>query len=92
MVLDFLAVDNFDFTRKIVDFFLIFLFGEKLVKLIFGQKYDFSNSVESQEKKVIFIRLSILYLSLIKDDKKLMCIIVFGDDKNTKKKTDEIVL
>ena len=28
MVLDFLAVDNFDFTRKIVDF----LGGEKLVK------------------------------------------------------------
>ena len=49
--------------------------------------------VETQRMKSleIFIRLSILYLSLIKDDKKLMCIIVFGDDKNTKK-TDEIVL
>ena len=48
MVLDFLAVDNFDFTRKIVKKNL----GEKLVKLlglcqnlIFGQKFDFSNSV-----------------------------------------------
>ena len=48
MVLDFLAVDNFDFTRKIVKKFL----GEKLVKMfgfcqnwIFGQKFDFSNSV-----------------------------------------------
>ena len=48
VILDFLAVDNFDFTRKIVkkDF------GEKLVKMlgicqnwIFGQKFDFSNSV-----------------------------------------------
>ena len=48
MVLDFLAVDNFDFTRKIVKNIL----GEKLVKMlgfsqnwIFGQKFDFSNSV-----------------------------------------------
>ena len=48
MVLDFLAVDNFDFTRKIVKKNL----GEKLVKIlgfcqngIFGQKFDFSNSV-----------------------------------------------
>ena len=47
-VLDFLAVDNFDFTRKIVNKNL----GEKLVKMlgfcqnwIFGQKFDFSNSV-----------------------------------------------
>ena len=46
-VLDFLAVDNFDFTRKIVK-----KMGEKLVKTlgfcqnwIFGQKFDFSNSV-----------------------------------------------
>ena len=43
-VLDFLAVDNFDFTTKIVKKNL----GEKLVKklgfcqnLIFGQKLDF---------------------------------------------------
>ena len=49
MVLDFLAVDNFDFTRKIVKKKL----GEKLVKMlgfcqkwIFGQKFDFSNSVQ----------------------------------------------
>ena len=51
MVLDFLAVDNFDFTRKIVKKKL----GEKLVKMlgfcqnwIFGQKIDFSNSVEGK--------------------------------------------
>ena len=43
VVLDFLAVDNFDFTRKIVKKNL----GEKLVKMfgfcqnwIFGQKFD----------------------------------------------------
>ena len=47
MVLDFLTVDNFDFTRKIVK-----NLGEKLVKMfgfcqnwIFVQKLDFSNSV-----------------------------------------------
>ena len=52
MVLDFLAVDNFDFTRKIVKKNL----GEKLVKMlgfcqnwIFGQKFDFSNSVHKKE-------------------------------------------
>ena len=51
MVLDFLAVDNFDFTRKIVQKNV----GEKLVKMlgfwqiwIFGQKFDFSNSVRAQ--------------------------------------------
>ena len=44
VVLNFVAVDNFDFTRKIVKKNL----GEKLVKLlgfcqnyIFGQKFDF---------------------------------------------------
>ena len=44
MVLDFLAVDNFDFTRKIVKK----KFGWKTVfcqNWIFGQKFDFSNSV-----------------------------------------------
>ena len=54
VVLDFLAVDNFDFTRKIVKKFL----GEKLVKMlvffcqnwIFGQKFDFSNSVKKYER------------------------------------------
>ena len=51
VVLDFLAVDNFDFTRKIVKKNL----GEKLVKMlgfcqnwIFGQKFDFSNSVNER--------------------------------------------
>ena len=53
MVLDFLAVDNFDFTIKIVKKKL----GEKLVKMlgfcqnqIFGQKFDFSNSVKCQKR------------------------------------------
>ena len=48
VVLDFLAVENFDFTRKIVKKNL----GEKFLKMlgfcqnwIFGQKFDFSNSV-----------------------------------------------
>ena len=52
VVLDFLAVDNFDYTRKIVKKNL----GEKLVKMlgfcqswIFGQKCDFSNSVFLQD-------------------------------------------
>ena len=43
------AVDNFDFTRKCVKTF----FSEKLLKMlefcqnsIFGQKFDFSNSVQ----------------------------------------------
>ena len=49
VVLDFLAVDNFDFTRKVLKKIL----DEKLVKMlgfcqnwIFGQKFDFSNSVQ----------------------------------------------
>ena len=48
MGLEFLAFDNFDFTRKIVKKKL----SKKLVKMfgvcqnwIFGQKFDFSNSV-----------------------------------------------
>ena len=52
MVLDFLAVDNFDFTRKKLSKKIL---GEKLVKmmefcqnLIFGQKLGFSNSVIRQ--------------------------------------------
>ena len=52
VVLGFLAVDNFDFTRKIVKK----IFGEKLVKMlgfcqnwIFGQKFDFSNSVPGDQ-------------------------------------------
>ena len=47
MVLGFLAVDNFEITRKIVKKNL----GEKLVKMLrfcqnwfFGQKFDFSSS------------------------------------------------
>ena len=50
MVSDFLAVDNFDFTRKTVKKIL----GENLVKMlgfcqngIFGQTFDFLNSVET---------------------------------------------
>ena len=53
VVLDFLAVDNFDFTRIIVKKVL----AEKLVKMlgfcqnwIFGQKFDFSNSVDKKQK------------------------------------------
>ena len=53
MVLDVLAVDNFNFTRKIVKKIVKKIFSEKLVKmlgfcqnLIFGQKFDFSKSVE----------------------------------------------
>ena len=49
--LDFLAVDNFDFTRKIVKK----TFGEKCVKMlgfcqnwISVQKFDFSNSVDKE--------------------------------------------
>ena len=61
VVLDFLAVDNFDFTTKIVKKIL----GEKLVKMlgfcqnwIFGQKFDFSNSVnEKQRRKNEFSKL-----------------------------------
>ena len=55
MVLDFLAVDNFDFTRKIVKK----KFCEKLVKMlgfcqdsIFGQKFDFSNSVKKEKREI----------------------------------------
>ena len=51
-VLDFLAVDNFDFTRKIAQKKLC----EKLVKMlgfcqnrILGQKFDFSNSVKKRK-------------------------------------------
>ena len=49
VVLVFLAVDNFDFTRKIVKK----IFNEKTVKMlgfcqnwIFGHKFEFSNSVK----------------------------------------------
>ena len=59
MVLDFLAVDNFDFTRKIVKKNL----GEKLVKmsgrlskLNFWTKFDFSNSLK---KGILEINLDI---------------------------------
>ena len=54
VVLDFLAVDNFNFTRKIVKKIL----GKKLMKMlgfcqnwIFGQKFDFSNSLEMLERR-----------------------------------------
>ena len=53
--LDFLAVDNFDFTRKIVKKEL----GEKLVKMLgfcqnwmFGQKFDFYNSVINANEEI----------------------------------------
>ena len=61
VVLDFLAVDNFDFTRKTVKK----IWGEKLVKMlgfcqnwIFGQKIDFSYSVEklSDAHNILSIR------------------------------------
>ena len=52
-----LTLDNFDFTRKIVKKNLV----EKLVKMlgyyqnvIFGQKFDFPNSVYFDEKLVLF--------------------------------------
>ena len=44
VVLGFLAVDDFDFTRNIVK---KKKWGEKLVKM-FGQKFDFSNSVSEE--------------------------------------------
>ena len=51
-----LAVDNFDFTRKIVKKNL----GEKLVKMlgfcqnsIFWQKFDFSNSVQDKGDQAV---------------------------------------
>ena len=57
---DFLAIDNFDITRKIVKKNL----GEKLVKMLgfcqnifFGQKFDFLNSVPIFLKKPIFFGL-----------------------------------
>ena len=62
VVLDFLAVDNFDFTRKIVKIF----YGEILVKMlgfcqnwVFGQKFDFSKS-ESQIIAKIAYNLSVV--------------------------------
>ena len=69
MVLDFLAVDNFDFTRKIVKKIL----GEKLVKMLgfgqnwnFGQKSDFLNSVQLYSFKIcIFLIIVIDVLSLL---------------------------
>ena len=79
MVLDILAVDNFDFTRKIVKKKL----DEKLVKMlgfcqnwIFGQKFDFSNSVAPEH---IFAKnwswgtwADMPYLGL-KKEKKIIC-------------------
>ena len=54
VVSDFLAVDNFDFTRKIVKTIL----GEKLVKMLgvlvkiefLDKNLDFSNSVKLKSK------------------------------------------
>ena len=67
MVLDFLAVDNFDFTRKIVKKIL----GVKLVKMLgfcqnefLDKNFDFSNSVitvgkefKNMPKRTVKIRL-----------------------------------
>ena len=64
VVFDFLAVDNFDFTRKIVKKSL----GEKLVKMLefcqnwlFGQKIDFSNSEERKDSDELtpFVKICI---------------------------------
>ena len=64
VVLDFLAVDNFDFTRKIVKN----IFCEKLVKMlvicqnwIFGQKFDFSNSVQVQDRQLLIYYLIFIF-------------------------------
>ena len=59
MVLDFLAVDNFDFTRKIVKKNWMKKTRENvggLSKLNFWTKFDFSNSVshEVMKKKLVF--------------------------------------
>ena len=71
MVLDFLAIDNFDFTRKIVKK----IWGEKLVKMlgfrqnwIFGQKIEFSNSV--WEKFVQFFFSKLWWLAEVENDGK----------------------
>ena len=59
VILDFLAVDNFDFTRKKKKK----KFGEKLVKMlwfcqnwIFGQKFDFSYSVAQWKSFVLHVK------------------------------------
>ena len=75
MVLDFLAVDNFDFTRKIVK-----KFGRKTrgnggvfcQNRIFGQKFDFSNSVKIETFFQYFQTLSVF---LMKDDSRIVFII-----------------
>ena len=62
MVLGFLTVENFDFTRKIV---------KNSCKSIFGQKFDFSNSVIDTK----------IDLSLLKEGFKKV-ILTFFDTKN----------
>ena len=66
VVLNFLAVDNFDFTRKIVKKNL----GEKLLKMLgfcqnwnFGQKFDFYNSVQGGDNKDYWISSYIIPLT-----------------------------
>ena len=73
VVLHFLAVDNFDFTRKIVKKNS----GEKLVKMlgfcpnwIFGQKFDFSNSVVPT---ILLKRLTSHFFWLSRSSKKFIC-------------------
>ena len=46
MVLDFSAVENFDFTRKSVKKILVKTRENVGVLSIFGQKFDLSNSVQ----------------------------------------------
>ena len=90
MVLDFLAVDNFDFTRKIVKKKL----GEKLVKMlgfcqnwISGQKFDFSNSVNIDsrlEDEGGFFIAKVHLLSLFTTSKKTLlfaCQVAFQVEK-----------
>ena len=57
MVLDFLAVDNFDFTRKIFKKNL----GKKLAKLLFFlSKFDFTNSVILKSSRINGVKLDFL--------------------------------
>ena len=64
MVLNFLAVDDFNSTRKIVNF----CFNQKLEKMlefcqnwIYGQKFDFSNSVNFSDFLHFFCNFFVIY-------------------------------
>ena len=56
MVLDFLAVDNFDFTRKIVKKILV----EKLVKML-----GFFVEIEFLDKNLTFLNSVILLIKML---------------------------